>query len=331
MIKQTVCFIILILARGGDWNQWRGPNRDGISPDTDLLKQWPAGGPSLAWKSTSIGDGFSTVSISGTRLYTLGDVGGSCMLLALNVADGKDVWSAKVGAAVGTRNPGPRSTPATDGTLVIALGQYGDLVCVDAENGKERWRKDLKSDFGGKKPHWDYSESPLLDGEMVIVAPGSSKGTVVALKKSTGETVWQSREFTDGVHYTSLIPAEIGGARQYLILTDHSVAGIAAKDGKLLWRADRPGKTAVVPTPIYKDGLLFVCSGYGVGCNCFKITADGGQFKAEEVYSGKQIINHHGGVILVGEHLYELDDKQRLKCVEFKTGKEVWDDRCVGK
>jgi len=327
-------FVLPALAletRDTGWNQWRGPNRDGISPDTGLLKEWPAGGPPLAWKTTGIGEGYSSVSISGDKLFTQGDVGGSSSIICLKAADGKIVWTAKIGEAGGARDPGSRGTPATDGTLVFAISQGGDLVCVEAEGGKVKWQKSLQRDFGGKRPGWWWSESPLLDGDLVVCTPGGSKGAVVALKKETGEPAWQSADFKDGAHYTSLLPAEIGGVRQYVILTAESVAGIAAKDGKVLWRADRKGKTAVIPTPIYKDGLLFVTSGYGVGCNAFKITADGGQFKTEEVYSGKQVKNHHGGVVLVGDHLYELDDDRKLKCVEFKTGKVVWEDKCVGK
>jgi outer membrane protein assembly factor BamB len=336
MMRALILVILALPAlavdtRDAGWNQWRGPNRDGISPDTGLLKEWPAGGPPLAWKATGIGEGYSSVSISGDKLFTQGDVGGASSLLCLKAADGKIVWTAKVGEPGGSRDAGTRGTPATDGTLVFALGQAGELVCVEAESGKVKWQKSLQKDFGGRRPGWWWSESPLLDGDLVVCTPGGSKGTVVALKKETGETAWQSADFKDGAHYTSLLPAEIGGVRQYIVLTADSVAGIGAKDGKLLWRADRKGKTAVIPTPIYKDGILFVVSGYGIGCNAFKITADAGIFKIEEAYSGKQVTNHHGGVVLVGDHLYELDDAKKLKCVEFKTGKVVWEDRCVGK
>jgi outer membrane protein assembly factor BamB len=320
-------------APDSDWSQWRGPKRDGLSPDTGLLKEWPAGGPPLAWKATGIGGGYSSVSVLGDTLYTMGDAGDTCNLLALSVADGKILWKSRVGEAHTKGNQdwtGPRSSPAIDGKLIFALGPMGELVCYDT-TGKEKWRKHLHQDFGGQVGNWKYSESPLLDGDHVVVTPGGSKGSVVALKKETGETVWQSSGITDKAEYPSLVPVEIGGVKQYLMLTQQSTAGIAAADGKVLWRTDRPGKTAVIPTPVYKDGFVFVASGYGVGCNLFKVTADGGAFKAEEVYSGKQIINHHGGVILVGDHLYELDDKNVMKCVEFKTGRVAWEDKSVGK
>jgi outer membrane protein assembly factor BamB len=320
-------------APDSDWNQWRGPKRDGLSPDTGLLKAWPAGGPPLAWKATGVGGGFSSVSVLGGRVLTMGDVGDACNLIALNAADGKIAWQTRVGASGGHKDyPGPRATPASDGELVFALGQDGDLVCAELATGKEKWRKNLAKDFGGKMMSgWRWSESPLLDGDLVLCTPGGSKGTVVALKKSSGDTAWQSSELTDAAAYASLVPVEIGGTRQYLVLTAASVAGIGAADGKVLWRAERSGKTAVIPTPVYKDGLVCVSSSYGVGCNAFRITLAEGKFKAEEAYSGKDMMNHHGGLILVGDHLYEMDDKGGLKCFEYKTGKLVWSEKSVGK
>jgi outer membrane protein assembly factor BamB len=332
--------LVLLLALSGapaaenDWSQWRGPNRDGRSADTGLLKSWPSSGPALAWKATGIGAGYSSVSVLGDRLYTLGDQGSDCNLVAVNPADGKILWQTKIGEAHTTGRPdwtGARCTPGTDGKIVIALGPLGELVCVDAATGKPKWSKHLHRDFGGQVGGWKYSESPLIDGDNIVCTPGGSKGAVVALKKETGDVVWTCKDFKDKAEYASLVPAEIGGVKQYLCLTQQSVAGIAAADGKLLWRADRPGKTAVIPTPVYKNGHVFVASGYGVGCNLFKIAADGGSFTATEVYSGKQVQNHHGGVILVDDHLYELDDAGRMKCVEFATGKVVWEDKSVGK
>ncbi len=324
-----------------DWSQWRGPKRDGLSPDTGLLKEWPKEGPPVAWKATGLGGGYSSVTVLGDRLYTMGDAGDDCNLLCLSVADGKLVWKLRAGKPHSEGNPqwiGPRASPATDGKIVITLAPLGELVCADAATGKELWRKDLLTDFGGKVGSWKYSESPLFDGEHVVCVPGGKKGAVLALKKATGEPVWQSQEFTDNAEYTSLLPVEIGGVRQYVVMTMNSVAAVAAKDGKLLWKLPRGGRTAVIPTPIHKDGIVFVTSGYGVGCNLYKVTAEGAAFKAEEIYSdeqagvkgGDRTASHHGGMILLGDHLYGTNDGG-LRCVEFKTGKVVWHNRCVGK
>lgn len=317
--------------RAADWPQWLGPNRDGISTETGLLKSWPVGGPPLTWKATGLGVGYSGVSVVGNRIYTMGDLDGASTLLALDVADGKIVWKAKVGKPGGNSGngyPGPRCTPTVDGDQVVTLGQFGELVCVEAATGKERWRKNLETDFGGKMMSgWNYSESPLVDGDQVISTPGGAQGTLVALNKKTGAVLWQSKDWTDKAAYSSVIVEEIGGVRQYLQLTDASVAGVAATDGKLLWRAPRPGRTAVIPTPIYADNSVYVTSGYGVGCNLFKITAADGKFSAEQVYENKVMVNHHGGVIKLGEDVYGYSDGKGWTCQNFKTGEAVWQEK----
>lgn len=335
LLAALMALALPVGADDADWAQWRGPNHDGISPDTGLLKAWPAGGPALAWKATGMGGGYSSVSIAGDRVYTLGDASDACHLIALNRADGKPAWKAKVGPPVGhDKYPGPRSSPSVDGAKIYALGQHGDLVCFETATGKEVWRKHMERDFGGSQmSQWRWSESPLIDGDHLVVIPGGSKGAVLALKKETGETAWRSAELTDKAAYSSLVPTEIGGIRQYLVFTGESLAGVAAKDGKLLWRNDRKGKTAVIPTPVIKDGLVFVTSGYGIGHNAFQVSSTGGAFKVEEAYKGTEMTNHHGGVILVGEHLYGLSDSKPggLTCIELKTGKVAWQAPSVGK
>lgn len=317
--------------KGLEWNQWRGPKRDGLSPDTGLLKEWPASGPELAWKATGLGEGFSSVSFAGNRIFTMGDTGGECCLIALDLA-GKKLWAAPVGKPGGGGGyPGPRCTPATDGTLVFGLGQHGDLACASAADGKIVWKKNLASDFGGRMMSgWGYSESPLLDGNHLVCMPGGSRGTVLALNKATGTPVWQSKELTDAAPYTSVVPVDFGGVRQYVVFTDQSVAGLAAANGQILWKAPRPGKTAVITTPIFKDGYLFVSSAYNVGHNGFRVSASGGKFQCEEIYSGRDMENHHGGLILVGDHVYGMDNRA-MKCIELKTGKVLWQNRAVGK
>jgi len=166
-----------------------------------------------------------------------------------------------------------------------------------------------------------------VDGDKVLCTPGGSQGAIVALNKKTGETVWQSKDFTDSAAYSSIISAEIGGVKQYIQLTGASVAGVAVEDGRLLWRVPRPGRTAVVPTPIVHDNYVYVTSGYGVGCNLFKVDKSGDQFTAEQVYENKLMMDHHGGVVLVGEHVYGHSDSKGWVCQELKTGNVVWEER----
>jgi outer membrane protein assembly factor BamB len=325
----TLGFTSIAFGATGDWPQWRGPKRDGVSTETGLLKEWPAKGPPLAWKASGLGRGYSSVSVVGNQIFTMGDGADSSFVHAFNLADGKIQWSEKVGKTGGGDGyPGPRCTPTVDGDLVFALGQFGDLICVEAGTGTGRWRKNLVKDFSGRMMSgWGYSESPLVDGDKLVCTPGGARGTVVALNKSTGEEIWQCKELRDSAAYSSLVAVEIAGVRQFLQLTDASVAGIAAADGRLLWRAPRRGSTAVVPTPIFYDNQVYVTSGYGVGCNLFKITSTGGKFQAEQVYHNNDMVNHHGGVVRVGDHLYGYSDGKGWICQEFKTGKTVWEEK----
>jgi outer membrane protein assembly factor BamB len=320
----------LALAAPGDWPQWRGPNRTDISTETGLLKEWPAGGPKLVWKATGLGAGFSTVSVVGKRVFTAGDIGDASYILCLDRDDGTMLWKAKLGKT-GGGPAGPRGTPAVDGNLVYELAQNGELVCVQAADGKEVWRKDLKKDFKGACGGWLYSESVLVDGNRVICTPGGKQGALLALDKKTGEVFWRCDEWTDNAEYSSPIVETIGGVRQYIQFTGNSVAGVAPDSGKLLWRAERPGRTATVPTPIYKDGFVYVASGYDVGCNLFEVKKSGDTFETAQVYANKNMVNHHGGVVLVGNHLYGYGDGKGWVCQDFKTGDIAWKKDSVGK
>jgi outer membrane protein assembly factor BamB len=311
----------------GDWPQWRGPHRDGHSSDTGLLKKWPKGGPKLVWKATGLGIGYTNVSVVGDHIYAMGDLGNANYLIAVSQSDGKILWKTKVGksGAPGWGGfAGPRCTPTVDDDLVFAVGQYGEVLCANAATGAEIWRKNYGKDFSAPLPEWGFSGMPLVDGEKVILAPGGKQGDLVALNKKTGEPIWRSKELADSIHYSSPILVEIGGVRQIIQLTEASVAGIRASDGHLLWRAARKGETAVIPTPIYRDGQVYVTSGYGVGCNLFKITVKDGEFTAKESYANKLMANHHGGVVLVGDYLYGFSDGKGWVCQDFKTGKVVW-------
>ncbi|MEI6235396.1 MAG: PQQ-binding-like beta-propeller repeat protein [Planctomycetota bacterium] len=316
-----------------DWPQWRGPNRDDVSTETGLLKQWPAGGPKLLWKAEGVGAGFSSVSIAGDKIFTMGDVEGSSQLLCLNLKDGSNVWKLKVGKPAGGGGyPGTRCTPTVDGALVYAMSQYGDIVCADSTTGKEVWRKEMAKDFGGQMMSgWGYSESPLIDGALFICTPGGPKGALVALNKKTGELAWRSTDVSDHAAYSSPIAVDINGVHQIIQLTDANVFAVAADSGKLLWKAARAGKTAVIPTPVYFDNHVYVASGYGVGCNDFKISFAGGKFSAEQVYANTDMVNHHGGIARIGDFVYGHSDKGGWTCMEMKTGKVKWQNRTVGK
>jgi outer membrane protein assembly factor BamB len=315
-----------------DWPRFNGPHGDNISRETGLLQKWPKDGPPLLWIGNGLGSGYSSVSVSSGRIFSAGDEAKIAYVMALNESDGKEAWRAKLGKPGGD-HPGTRATPTVDGDFVYMLGQWGDLVCYKAENGDEVWRTNLNSNYGGRvMSGWGNSESPVVDGDRLICTPGGKKGTLLALDKKTGKEIWRSAELTDAAAYMAPTIAEIGGVRQAVVLTDRSVAGINVADGKLLWRQDRPGNTAVVPTPIVKDDLAYVTSGYGVGSDLFKINGSGGSFSVEPVYTKNKImVNHHGGVVLVDGCIYGFSDAGGWTCQDLMTGKLKWKDRLIGK
>ncbi len=317
-----------VTAYASDWPQWRGPQRDGISTETGLLKQWPAGGPKLGWKTTGLGGGYSGVSVAAGRIYTMGDGADTSYVHALDEKTGRLLWSSKVGRTGGedrNKYPGTRCTPTVDGNLIYATGQWGDLVCLEGATGKEVWRVNLASDLKGKMMSgWGYSESPLVDGDNLIVCPGGRAGTMAALNKKTGAVVWRSKDWTDDAAYSSVVVATIGGVRQYVQLTGESVAGVDPAKGKVLWKAPRKGRTAVIPTPVIDGNFVYVTSGYGIGCNIFRIDGAAGKFTAEQVYVGKEMKNHHGGVVKVGENVVGFSDGDGWTWQNMKTGEVAY-------
>lgn len=326
------CLVLVLSCLAADWPQWRGPNRDEISRDTGLLKAWPKAGPRLIGTFDDAGTAYSGMAVVGDRLYTMGADARSEYVFALDLKTMKKAWNAEIGQRYDNRyGSGPRATPTVDGALTYVLGGQGNLVCLKTDSGEKVWSKSLTQDFGGRVPGWGYSESVLIDGNQVVCTPGGAKGAIVALDKKTGQPLWQSQEFKDGAQYSSLVPAEIGGVRQYVQMTGQSVAGVAAKDGKLLWRAAKENRTAAVPTPVVSGDLVYATSGYGAGCALYRISASNGAFNAEEVYANKNMVNHHGGVVLVGGHIYGFSDGKNWVCQDLQTGQIAWSERKLGK
>lgn len=318
----------------GEWPQWRGPERTGISRETGLLKVWPPEGPALFWKATGLGGGYSTPSVTGGRIYGMGYRGEEEAVWALDAATGKEVWSTVIVPANRTfgYSEGSRCTPTVDGDQLYAIGTAGDLVCLDLGSGKLRWRKHFVNDFGGSVPNWGYSESPLVDGEKLIVTPGGTDATVAALNKLTGDVIWKSRSPEgDTAHYASAIAADVHGQRQYIQFVSGGAIGVAAADGRFLWKYNRHANlTANIATPIFRDNHVLIAAAYGTGAGLVKLDpAPGGGITATEVYFNASLKNKHGGMVLIGDFVYGFDDPGTLTCIEFKTGRTVWQDRSV--
>jgi outer membrane protein assembly factor BamB len=466
-----------------DWPQWQGPDRNAISKETGLLQEWPKGGPPLSWKTEGLGGGDSTPSVAAGRIYGMSHRGTDEVVWALSEKDGKEIWAVKIAPAHTSTwhqsKEGPSCTPTVVGELLYVMGLAGNVACLQVADGKVVWTRNLKKDFGGKSPMWNYRESPLVDGEKVICTPGGDETTLAALNKRNGATIWktyvpdreargqtqtrgssanlpnviqtdpllsnldqdqngsismdelasasnlllkldknQDGKLTEdelmpqtgqrggqgnssrprrgpgvmrmmkahsaldadesgaidaneikiaaatlrkldedsdgkltgeevgfknmgpqntGAAYSSAIAIDFGGQRQYVQFLARTVAGVAAADGKVLWRYDKPANSMRIniSTPIYHDGQVFAASAYGAGGGLARLAKSGtGDVVAEEVWFSKSMENHHGGVILHDGELFGANGGNGggyLACLDLKTGDTLWDERETGK
>lgn len=314
-----------------DWSQWRGPNRDGKSTETDLLESWPDDGPPLVWKTPGAGTGYSAVSISQGRVFTMGNQGDIEYVIAFSLKDGKTLWRTPNGEAYrNNRGSGPRGTPTVDGAFVYALGANGDLSCLQRQDGEPVWQVNILEKFGGRNIRWGISESVLIEANMVICSPGGENACVVALDKKTGQTLWKSAKLSDPAGYASAVATTVGGVRQIVHFIGRSAAGLRARDGDVLWRYKRAAnETANCATPIIYDNHMYLTSSYGRGCALLELSSSSGRTQAREVYFNKRMKNHHGGVVLVDGYVYGFSGG--LVCMDFYTGEPTWTSDGPGK
>jgi len=322
-------------ASAHDWPQWRGPTRDSVSAEKGFLKEWPKAGPAMLWRVTDIGRGYSTPAVVGERIYLLGSEGlENEFVEALAAKDGKKIWSTRLGA-VGNPKQQPsfataRSTPTVDGGFLYALGSDGDLACLEVAGGRIKWKKSLRSEFGGKPGNWAYAESPLVDGDAVICTPGGSQATILALNKNTGEVIWKcALSEADEAAYSSAIIVQAAGVKQYVQLLQKGLVGVDAKSGKFLWRYSKPVSVfgANIPTPVASDSVIYAGSA-GTGGGAVKLSAKDAGVEAEQLYFGPKYPTAIGGAVKIGNFLYGTTG-QALQCIEFATGQVKWEERSI--
>jgi outer membrane protein assembly factor BamB len=321
LLAAVTLFVLISPTLGAaDWPQWRGPNRDGRSSETGLLQKWPAEGPPLAWKARGLGGGFSSVSVANDRIFTLGDHDDGQYALALSTADGTILWKTKIGPTWEDRYLGPRSTPTVDGEHIYIMNTEGEVICLEAASGKEIWRRSLPDEFGSQMMQamgttdWRYAESPLIDGDRVIVTPGVTSAAMAALDKATGEEIWRAqigRLGSQGAHgaaYSSTVISNGGGIKHYVQFIGRGIIGIEAETGRFLWGYNRVANDiANIATPLVHDDYVFASSGYGTGAALIRLAPDEeGGIRAEEVYflEADTFQNHHGGLILDQGHVF---------------------------
>ena len=316
---------------GAFWPRFHGPNGDNISPDTGLLKEWPRGGPELIWTTEGIGHGFSGVTIADDLIYTDGNIDEKTTVTAIDT-DGRVRWQSGIGKAWTKSHPGSRGTPTIDGDRVYHESPLGEVACLDAKTGERVWGLNILEEFDADNIQWALAESVLVDGDRVICCPGGKKASVVALDKTSGETVWTARSTGDKAGYASATLAECQGLRMILTMTAKALIGVNADNGDLLFRHEHVTKYDVnALKPIYHDGHVFISSGYGSGSELLKLNVRGDKVTTDVVWTFKELDNHHGGVMLLDGYLYGASARGTWFCLDWKTGRKMYGEKGIGK
>jgi outer membrane protein assembly factor BamB len=328
MSLKQVSFVILLLlvmvscADKSEFSQWRGPDRNGKYPQTGLLKQWPDDGPELLWFFEGLGEGHGSPGIAEDRLYILGMPDTTGIIYCFDLK-GNQLWQRDYGPEWHTNYTGPRSTPTImDGLLYFVSGR-GVAFCMDAENGKVIWKIDMFDNYGAQETAWGIAESPLLDGDRIILTPGGPVHNVVALDRFTGELIWSGSGNGEQSAYCSPILVQHHDARLIVTMTAESVLGIDAANGQTLWRIPHnQGNKIHANSPVYKDGRVFCASDWAKttkGHVMIQLSEDG---KTGEVgWRNEERFNLLGGIILHEGSLYSSSfDKKEWYCLDAATG-----------
>ena len=334
----AIAFVLLSLLGGAaDWPQFRGPQRSGVSRETGLLQEWPKEGPKLLWQIKDTGEGYGTPAVIGDRVYLVSSLGlDNEFVQALSAKDGKQIWATTLGK-VGKPDQQPpypkgRSTPTMDGAFLYAFSSDGDLACLEAASGKVQWKKNVQKEFGGKYGLWAYAESPLIDGDAVVVTPGGSEATILKLNKKTGAVIWKSAvPEGDAAGYSSLAVLETTGRRQYVQFLEKGLVGVDAATGQFLWRyTGMVGSPANMCMPVVSGSYIYHANPRRVAGALLQVQSSQNQVAAEQVYLERGLPNDIGGQVVVDNYLYGTNAEGGLMAADFKTGKILWKGDGIG-
>jgi outer membrane protein assembly factor BamB len=307
---------------------WRGPGRDGIYPETGLLKEWPANGPEILWSFEELGQGHSSAIMDKGFVYVTGMINRQGYLFKFDLT-GKLVYKKNYGPEFSDSYHGTRGTPTIMDEKVYLMSGYGKLYCLDGGNGSLLWSKDLLRDFDGKNIQWGMNETPVVDGKVVYITPGGRKNNLVALNRHSGEVIWSSPGRGELTAYCTPLLFEHRGRKMLATHTENNVVAYDATTGKMLWSQRHTNQHAVHPnTPVYHDGMLFYLSGYGSGGGMLKIADDGNS--ASRIWTHKKMDSRMGGAVLVDGYIYGSGDSRLWSCIDWQSGKEMYTSREIG-
>ena len=321
-------FCHLVSTARADWTHYRGPTSNGVSADK-LTAAIPKDGPKQIWKA-SVGTGTSSVTVSGERVFTMGNTGGKDVVWCLDAKAGSVVWKHEYPLDLDKRmfEGGTAATPTVDGNRVYSVSHQGDLFCLDAATGKPVWYKHYQKDFGGKRPQWGFAGSPTVEGNLVLLDVGGPGASTVALDKATGATVWKSGD--DKAGYASPVVATIAGKKTAVMLKAGHLVGLDLASGKELWRAAwKTDYDVNAATPLVVGDKVFVSSGYGSGCGLFEVTGGG----VSERWRNKNIKSHINSPVVFQGHIYGFDGQAgsggSLTCIDLASGAVKWQEKSV--
>lgn len=308
-------------------NQWRGANRDGMYTETQLMKTWPASGPQLLWTNETIGDGYGSPVISSDMLLINGEIDSVSHVFAFDL-NGKLIWKTPngrefTGNGFSNRFPGSRSTPTVVDDVIYICSGNGRIACLDKKTGKEKWSKDMITDFNGVIPAFGYSESLLVDNSVLYCFPGGATNNAVALDRLTGKTIWTSKLLGDTISYCSPLLIRLPSRNILVTFSNYYIMGIDAKTGELLWsqKQENVKHKQQCNTPIFADGNIYYVAGDGNGVVKLELSADGKTIK--EVWRTENVSNTFSGFLKINDHLFTTDRTQKLKCFDTKTGQVI--------
>jgi outer membrane protein assembly factor BamB len=316
------------------WPCFHGPQRDNLATETGLMQVWPKDGPELLWTASGIGHGYSSVAITGGRIFTTGMIKKQTYVTSLDLTGKKlwqrlngQSWQASPRQSWAVPYAGSRGTPAVDGDTVYHLSDLGRLTAFNVDTSNELWHIELLKTFEAERPEYGYSESVLIHGDAIFCCPGGDKGYMVALDKRTGRTLWANTEIKDAVGNCSAVFASIDGLEQVITLSAKRVLSFDPDNGRLLWDYAFSNKRENnVADVIISDGLVYASSGYGGGSILLRPQRKGdGGCSVESVWKSDLLDNHHGGVLLFDGCLYGAGHEARgWFCLDFKTGRQLW-------
>jgi outer membrane protein assembly factor BamB len=336
LLVRTIAIVVgsvgfaALVGMAADWPQFRGPHRTGISEEQSLVRNWSKSGPKLIWQAQDVGDGYGAPVVAGERLYLISNRGmDNEFVQAMSVRDGSVIWTRRLGP-VGRPDQQPpypmaRSTPSVDGSVLYAFSSNGDLVCLESDSGKIVWQKNVEKEFGGVSGTWAYAESPLIDGDVLVVTPGGPAATMVALNKKSGALIWKSVvPGRDRAAYSSAVAATAAGRRQYLQFLDKGLVSVDAKTGEFLWRyTQTSGGPANIASPVVQGNYVYSTNARRFGAGLVQLNASNNGVSVEQVYFERDLPNSLGGQVLVGDTIYGTNPEGPV-AADFRSGKILW-------